>query len=169
SWISWITRPQRTRHSGARRRSSKNVMDNWQIERLDRSHERGQFCCGQPILDEFLRNLVNQYEKRKLGRTYVAVLPGERRICGYSTLAAGAIPFDHVPQDTAKKLPRHPLPVALLGRLAVDRTMKGRGLGQELLMDAVRRCLRLSEELGLFAVAVAAIDESAKNFYQKYG
>jgi GNAT superfamily N-acetyltransferase len=144
-------------------------MAEWQIEPLDRSHQRGEFCCGKAPLDEFLRSLVSQYEKRRLGRTYVAVVPGEKRVYGYYTLASGSVPFQTLPSPTAKKIPRHPFPVALLGRLAVDQTAQGRGLGEELLMDALRRCLDLSTKLGIFAVEVMAIDAEAKRFYLKYG
>jgi GNAT superfamily N-acetyltransferase len=144
-------------------------MADWRIERLDRSHERGEFCCGKAPLDEFLRSLVSQYEKRNLGRTYVAVKAEEKKVHGYYTLASSAVPFAHVPSKIARKLPRHPVPVALLARLAVDRAAQGKGLGAELLMDALRRCRELSDTLGIFAVEVLAIDEEARKFYEKYG
>jgi GNAT superfamily N-acetyltransferase len=144
-------------------------MAEWHIVALDASHQRGEFSCGKAPLDEFLRALVRQYEKRRLGRTFVAVRPDDNRVYGYYTLASGAVPFEHLPAATAKKLPRHPVPVALLGRLAVDQAAQGRGLGETLLMDALRRCLALSEQLGVFAVEVLALDEVAKGFYAKYG
>jgi GNAT superfamily N-acetyltransferase len=141
----------------------------WLIEPLDHSHERGEFSCGKAPLDTFLHSLVSQYEKRKLGRTHVAVRPGEKRVCGYYTLASGAISFAHLPAKVAKKLPRHPVPVALLARLAVDQSAQGCGLGKALLMDAFKRCLALSKELGIYAVEVDAIDQEACAFYLKYG
>ena len=144
-------------------------MADWRIERLNRTHERGEFCCGKAPLDEFLRSLVSQYEKRNLGRTYVAVAEGEKRVYGYYTLASSAVPFAHVPPKTARKLPRHPVPVALLARLAVDQAAQGKGLGAELLMDALRRCRGLAAALGIFAVEVLAIDDEARRFYEKYG
>jgi GNAT superfamily N-acetyltransferase len=144
-------------------------MGEWQIERLGAAHERGDFCCGKSPLDGFLRSLVSQYEKRSLGRTYIAVLPPEKRVYGYYTLASGSLPFSNLPIAVAKKLPKHPVPVALLGRLAVDQTVRGRGLGAELLMDALQRCLELSHKLGIFAVEVMAIDSEAKGFYLKFG
>jgi GNAT superfamily N-acetyltransferase len=144
-------------------------MDDWRVERLDASHRRGEFCCGKAPLDEFLRTLVTQYERRKLGRTYVAVLGGDQRVGGYYTLASGAVPFQHLPAAAAKKLPKHPVPVILLGRLAVDRAAQGKGLGAYLLMDALKRCLAVSAELGVHAVEVRAIDQEARAFYLKYG
>jgi GNAT superfamily N-acetyltransferase len=144
-------------------------MPDWLIERLDRSHDRAGFACGKPPLDEFIRRLVSQYEKRNLGRTFVAVPSGEKRVSGYYTLASGSVSFANLPEDTARKLPRHPVPVVLLGRLAVDQTAQGKGLGERLLLDALRRCLALADELGVYAVEVNAIDPQAKAFYARYG
>ena len=144
-------------------------MDDWRIELLDATHDRKEFRCGKPSLDEFLRSLGGQYEKRRLGRTYVAVLPNDRRVYGYYTLAAGSALIQHLPPKAARKLPKHPVPVVLLGRLAVDQAAQGRGLGARLLIDALRNCLTLSGSLGIYAVEVSAIDEGAKNFYLKYG
>jgi GNAT superfamily N-acetyltransferase len=144
-------------------------MAEWHIEPLDRSHERGEFSCGKGALDSFLRTLVSQYEKRRLGRTYVAVRAGEKRVLGYYTLASGAVAFENLPKGAAKKLPRHPVPVVLLARLAVDQSVQGQGLGGFLLADALRRCLGLAGQLGVHAVEVDAIDEEARAFYEKHG
>ncbi len=133
------------------------------------AHQRGEFDCGNASLNEFVRSLVSQYEKRKLGRTYVAVLPDDKRVYGYYTLVAGSVGVRNLPPKAAKKLPKHPVPVILLGRLAVDRAAQGRGLGARLLTDALKRCLELSASLGVHAVEVTAIDDAAKNFYLKYG
>ncbi|MFL5245090.1 MAG: GNAT family N-acetyltransferase [Gemmataceae bacterium] len=144
-------------------------MDDWQIERLNKSHDRATFCCGKAPLDDFIHSLVGQYEKRKLGRTYVAVAPSTSRIVGYYTLANSSVPFQSLPAAIAKRLPKHPVPVVLLGRLAVDQTAQGAGLGEFLLMDSLARCRELSEEIGIFAVEVLALDMAAKGFYEKYG
>src|SRR5438309_5522586 len=144
-------------------------MDEWLIERLERTHERTGFHCGKAPLDHFLHALVSQYEKRKLGRTYVAVRRGEKRVRGYYTLTSGAISFENLPAKAAKKLPRHPVPVALLARLAVDSAVRGQGLGRLLMLDALRRCLELSAQLGIHAVEVDALDSEAKAFYENFG
>jgi GNAT superfamily N-acetyltransferase len=130
---------------------------------------RSAFSCGKPPLDEFIRSLVSQYEKRNLGRTYVAVRPGDPPVFGYFTLASGSVPFVNVPGELAKKLPRHPVPVILLARLAVDQTVQDQRLGEILLLDALDRCANLADNLGVHAVEVQAIDEHARSFYQKYG
>ena len=144
-------------------------MSEWMVESLNRAHQRGEFSCGKGPLDNFLHSLVSQYEKRRLGRTYVVVRPGEKRVLGYYTLAAGSVSFENLPEQVAKKLPRHPVPVILLARLAVDQTAQGQGLGRFLLIDALRRCSSLGKQLGVHGVQVDAIDEEAKAFYQKYG
>lgn len=143
-------------------------MDDWRIERLARTHVRDRFDCGQPSLNEFLRTLVSQYEKRDLGRTYVAVRGAECQDFGSYTIAGGAIAFDHLPAEASRKLPRHPLPIVLVARLAVDRAVQGQRLGEKLLLDALARSAQLSDELGIHAVVVDAIDQQAAAFYQKY-
>ena len=144
-------------------------MDDWQIERLGKTHDRSGFDCGKVPLDDFLRSLVSQYEKRNLGRTYVAVRPGEKRVLGYYTLASGAISFQNLPADAGRRLPRHPVPVILLARLAVDRSTQGSGLGRALLVDALKRSLEMADQLGIHAVEVDAIDVAARSFYEKFG
>jgi len=143
-------------------------MDDVRVEPLGRSHARDQFDCGQTSLNDFLRALVSQYEKRNLGRTYVAVQGAEPRVLGYYTIASSAVAFEAFPPKIAKKLPRHPVPAVLIARLAVDRSAEGRRLGEKLLLDALARCLELSERLGVHAIVVEAINEQAKAFYHKY-
>ena len=138
------------------------------IERLDRTHVRDRFECGVPSLDNFLRALVSQYEKRNLGRTYVAVRGTEPHVLGYYTISSSAVAFETLPAEGSKKLPRHPVPVVLVARLAVDRTAQGQRLGERLLTDALARSVDLSAKLGIHAVVVDAVDQKAKAFYEKY-
>jgi GNAT superfamily N-acetyltransferase len=145
------------------------VVADWRIEGLERAHDRAAFSCGKPPLDQFIQRLVGQYEKRNLGRTYVAVRSGEKRVIGYYTLAAGSIAFQNLPEPTARKLPRHPAPVILLARLAVDGSAQGQGLGAALLIDALSRCLTIADKVGVHAVDVDAIDEQAADFYARFG
>lgn len=144
-------------------------MANWHIEPMADGHERGAFSCGKTSLDAFLRTQAGQYTRREIGRTFVAVRPGGKAVIGYYTLAASAIEFAHLPAILSKKLPKHPVPTVLLGRLAVDSGARGEGLGRDLLADALRRALRIADELGVFAVHTHAIDDEAKAFYTHFG
>lgn len=91
--------------------------------------------------------------------------PAKSEVLGYYTISSGYVTFDTVPE----KLPRYPIPVVHLGRLAVDLRMQGRGAGKMLLVDALRRSVRVSEYLGIYAVEVRALHERARSFYLKYG
>jgi GNAT superfamily N-acetyltransferase len=144
-------------------------MAEWLIEPLGAEHDRSAFACGKAQLDTFLAVLVSQYEKRRLGRTFVATEPGQARVAGYYTLAAGSLDASCLPADLRKHLPRHPIPTIHLGRLAVDRAFHGKRLGETLLFHALQKALELSEELGAFGVDLWAIDDEAKAFYEKYG
>lgn len=142
----------------------------WRIEPLDRTHDRAPFDCGEPALNEWLRRFARQSQESGLARTYVAVNSDESpgRVLGFYSLAAGAIDKANLPPGAAKRLPNFPIPVIRLARLAVDRSEQGKGLGEDLMMDALHRCWRASEELGIVAVLVDAKHEQAKRFYARY-
>ncbi len=144
-------------------------MANWVIESLRPEHVRAGFSCGKTALDTFLTALVSQYEKRGLSRTYVATEPGQGRIAGYYTLAAGSFEWSSLPPAQRKKFPKHSLPTVHLARLAVDLAFQGKRLGETLLLHALQSALDISKNLGAFAVDLWAIDDEAQAFYQKYG
>jgi predicted N-acetyltransferase YhbS len=144
-------------------------MAEWHIEPMADEHERGAFSCGKAPLDAFIQTKAGQYARRDMGRTFVAVRPGERAVVGYYTVAASAVEFVHVPPSLGKKLPKHPVPAILLGRLAVDQSVHGKGLGGELLIDATNRAMKIADELGVFGVHTHAIDDEAKAFYAHFG
>lgn len=135
------------------------------IVSLNKSHDRKGFDCGEESLNVFLQNYARQNDEKGLGRTYVAVYPGQTEILGYYTVSSGSISFDNIPE----KLPRYPIPTVHLGRLAVDVSQNGKGLGSMLLIDALAKISQVSNELGIFAVEVYALNASAKSFYLKYG
>lgn len=143
-------------------------MANWQIAGLTTEHVRADFSCGKPPLDQFLHRLAGQYEKKEFGRTFVATRPGDRRVIGYHTLVAASVPFEQLPPELSRKLPKHPVPVLLLARLAVDITARGERLGEGLLIDAFRRCLDIADQAGVYAIIVHAKDEEAARFYRRY-
>ena len=141
----------------------------WVVEPLDATHLRDSFDCGQQTLDDYIRKYAGQHARRNFGRTFVAVSPGSKQVSAYYTLSSSSVAFEHAPASLQRKLPRYPLPAALLARLAVDRTTQGCGLGQSLLIDAFRRIVEASESMAIFAVEVHAIDTQAAAFYTRYG
>jgi GNAT superfamily N-acetyltransferase len=144
-------------------------MSSWRIEPLDRHHERSPFSCGHSSLDDFLQRLASQHAQRDFTRTYVAVLPPAARILGYYSLSAGAFDLSVLSEAQQKRLPRHPVPVVHVGRLAADRSVQGQGLGAFLLLDALARSERLANDLGVHAVEVQALDDTARAFYLHHG
>jgi len=134
---------------------------------LDATHDRTAFNCGSAQLDRYVREQVTQDVRRRVATCFVA-LTDERRIAGYYTLASSSVPLSDLPIETAKKLPRYPtVPAVRLGRLAVDQTFKGQGLGGALLADAIDRAA--GAEIAAYAVIVNAKDEVAVAFYRHHG
>jgi GNAT superfamily N-acetyltransferase len=120
-------------------------------------------------LSNWLQQLAGQYERRDLARTYVAVRPGEAQVLGYYVISNHQVSHEALPNEQSKGLPVIDVPVILLGRLAVDRSVQGCGLGAQLLIDALRRVVYISQHIGVRAVEVHAIDDDARRFYLKYG
>jgi GNAT superfamily N-acetyltransferase len=120
-------------------------------------------------LNQWLRQFAGQYERRDLARTYVAVQTGEARVLGYYSISNHQVSFDALRDDQAKGLPTIDIPVVLLGRLAVDRSVQRQGWGEFVLLDALRRTVHVSQQVGVRAVEVHALDEDARRFYLKYG
>ena len=142
----------------------------YQIVVLDKAHERANFDCGNEVLNNYLKTQVSQDIKRKLSSCFV-VIDKEHNVKGYYTLSNASIPREDLPLSIAKKLPRayqNP-PATLLGRLAIDKSLAGQGMGGSLLAKALERCYYQSELIGSMAVIVDPIDENAKRFYEKYG
>lgn len=141
----------------------------WIISTLSKAHDRTQFDCGERTLNEFIRNYARQNQKENVGRTWVATAPDERRILGFHTLTVASVERELFASEDAKRLPRYPVPVAHLGRLAVDRTAQGAGLGSHLLLHALEQVLRVSKVIGIYAVEVRAKESKAKQFYEHFG
>lgn len=138
------------------------------IETLGAHHDRKAFSCGVDALDRYFREQVTQDVRRRATACYVTIEAATGRVAGYYTLAAGGVPLSEMPEALAKRLPRYPsVPVARLGRLAVDTAYRGRQLGAMLLWDAALRSAR--SELGVFALVVDAKDDQAEAFYQHHG
>ena len=132
-----------------------------------KSFDFSAFDCGVPALNDYLKKFALQNHANRSAKTFVALR--ENRVVGYYTLAMATAERDSTPERVAKGLARHPVPLALIARLAVDQSEKGCGLGRALLKDAFLRVLRAAAELGCRAVIVHAKDDVAKAFYEKCG
>ena len=142
------------------------------FEPLDRKrHDRAAFSCEQESLDRYLKERATQEIKRRVAAVYV-LTPDGKTIAGYYTLSQYAIEANELPPELVQQLhlPRYDkLPATLLGRLARSKQFKGSGLGELLLMGAVKRALEHSRNIASVAVVVDAIDENARAFYRRYG
>lgn len=137
------------------------------VQKLDASHEVDAFDCGKEPLDRFLQRhaLVNQ--KAGSAQTYV-MCRGEQRVAGYYSLAVGAVEHADAPGRVGKGLARHPIPVMLLARLAIDRAEQGKGLGKALLKDALLRTAQAADIAGIRAMLVHAKDDEARAWYEQF-
>lgn len=138
-----------------------------EIRALQQSDDRSRFGSGEPDLDRFLQKYAGQNQFRHhIGTTYVAVERG--RIVGYLTVAAGQVEIDELPPATHRKLPRYPLPILRLARLAVDESARGQGLGKALLRFALNLAVRMASDYGCVGVVVDA-KPGAVDFYERFG
>lgn len=136
---------------------------------LSSSHKKESFNCGKALLDNYLHKQAKQDVKKMLSACFV--LPDdENNVKGYYTLSSSSIDRNLLPEEIVKKLPPSylDLPVILLGRLAVSRNYQGQGIGEFLLIDALKRSYRVSSEIGFMAVIVDPLDKHAVQFYKKY-
>ena len=140
----------------------------YRIEALGPHHDRAGFSSGVAALDRYLREQVTQAVRRRVTACYMATEANTSLVAGYYTLAAAGILLGDLPEQLVKRMPRYPsVPVARLGRLAVDQSHQGRQLGAALLWDAATRAAR--SDVAMFALVVDAKDERAEAFYRRHG
>lgn len=137
------------------------------IEKLNRTHAVERFTCGQPELDRFLSRHAMQAQQANSSQAYVAVRDGE--VLGFYTFVAGEVQHADAPERVVKGMPRHPIPLLVLARLAVNSNAQGRGIGAGLLLDALGRALQVADVIGVRALAVHAKDDGATAFYRHFG
>lgn len=133
--------------------------------------KRGDFDCGNESLNHYIKSLASQHIKQNVSRTYIAIADNEPdKVLGFYSLSSAEIDFVQVDDLLPKRFPPHyPVPVARLGRLAVDNKVAGQGVGGALLINALYRCYKISQEMAIVGVIVDAKDEEAKAFYLKHG
>jgi GNAT superfamily N-acetyltransferase len=142
----------------------------WTEAPLGKQHDRKQFDCGDPALNEFLQRYARQNHESGGAKTIVAAPPDDAtRVLGYYTLCPGSLDYARTPKVVSRGLGRYEVPVYRLGRLAVAVSVQGRGLGGELLVSAARRCLAVANEVGGVALLVDAKSPRAAAWYQSYG
>jgi len=134
---------------------------------ITQDHHFNSFSSGESVLDEWLkrRALANNFSGAS--RTFV-VVDGDQQVMGYYALAAGAVTHQESPRAVRQNMP-DPVPVMVLARLAVDVRAQGIKLGAALLRDAVQRCVLVSQNAGVRAMLVHALNDQARQFYEYYG
>ena len=137
------------------------------IEKLQRTHETETFDCGQPELNRFLIRHALQAQQVNSSQTYVGL--SGIMVIGFYTIVAGEVRHPDAPARVVKGMPRYPIPLLVLARLAVHSEWQGRGIGAGLLLDALGRTLQASDIIGARALAVHAKDDSAASFYRHFG
>jgi len=142
----------------------------FRIRPLDAAVDVDAFRCGEPQLDAYICRYASQDIRRGLTRVFVATPEqAPQRLAGFFSLSAGSVSAAALPDAMRRKLPHYPVPVALLGRLAVDEGFQGQGLGAVLLADA---CLKVAQASAVLAVAGLVVDaksETAAAFYKHFG
>ena len=142
----------------------------YRIRPLDASIDTASFKCGSESLNVYIRRYASQDVRRNIARVFVATSENNaRQPAGFYTLSAGSVSCTSLPATLARKLPRYPVPVALIGRLAVDRQFQGKGLGAILLADACMKVAQASSVLAVAGIIVEAKDSNAVAFYEHFG
>lgn len=136
------------------------------VEKLRTDHNIEGFDCGREELNRYLLRYAWQNQQAGAAQIYIGMV-GET-VIGYHTLAVGQIAREQAPERLTKGLARHPIPIMLLARLAVDKRWHGHGVGKALLKGAMKRTLQAADIAGIRAFAVHAKDDEARNFYEKF-
>ncbi|HAY14690.1 MAG TPA: GNAT family N-acetyltransferase [Fimbriimonadaceae bacterium] len=134
---------------------------------LAKSHDFLEFDCGNAPLNTFLVRHALANQANDSARTFVGL--NGNRVVGYYSLAVSSVAVEDAPARMSKGLARHPIPILLMARFAVDLSYQGQGIGQGLFKDALKRCLSVSRDAGVRAVMTHAKDDAAKAFYVKFG
>lgn len=136
------------------------------VEKLRRDHPVEEFDCGREELNRYLSRYAWQNQQAGAAQTYVGIVG--KVIVGYYALVVGQVTLEDAPERLKKGLAKHPVPIMLLARLAIDRRWQGQGVGKALLRDAMQRTLQAADIAGIRAFAVHAKDEEARCFYEHF-
>jgi GNAT superfamily N-acetyltransferase len=141
------------------------------VEELEaKRHDRTGFDCGEELLNRYLKTLAGQHRAKGIATTFVQIDSGRSsRILGYYSLSAASLVFERLTDADRKGLPAYPVPAVRIGRLATSLSVRGQGLGELLLQNAIKRALQARKTLGVHAMLVEAKNFAAEEFYRKYG
>ena len=140
------------------------------ITPLNAAHDRAGFYCNVEALDHYIQKQAGQDIRRRISRIFVASLPDRpKAVVGYYSLSTLSLELSQLPEKLVRKLPRHPIPAALFGRLAVSKNAWGCGIGKMLLVDAIKRTLSVSSQIAIYAMVVDAINDNVRGFYEQFG
>lgn len=140
------------------------------IRPLDAFINAAEFQCGSEPLNDYIRRYASQDVRRNIARVFIATPENDpRQLSGFFTLSAGSVSCSSLPASLARKLPRYPVPVALIGRLGVDKKFQGKGLGSILLADACQKVSQASTVLAMAGIIIDAKDDDAISFYKHFG
>ena len=142
----------------------------WHEKPISRKYDRDAFDCGQPALNEFLRRHARKTHELGAAKTFLAIDDNDgKTILGFYTLSPASVAYARTPEVVRRGLARHDVPGFRLGRLAVDRSAQGHGLGGQLLLSAGGRCLRASTEVGGVVLVIDAKNDRIARWYGSYG
>ncbi|WP_272689495.1 GNAT family N-acetyltransferase [Providencia sp. PROV033] len=137
-------------------------------ELLNEEHDLQQFNCGNDVLSDWVRRRAIKNQYINASRTFVICFECTKRVVGYYSIATGSVNHINLSRSLRQNMP-DPVPVVLLGRLAVDKCVQSHSFGKWLLNDAVIRVSNLADQVGIKAIMVHAIDEQARAFYEYFG
>ncbi|MCP4414863.1 MAG: GNAT family N-acetyltransferase [Gammaproteobacteria bacterium] len=142
----------------------------WHEEPISKHHDRASFNCGENALNQFLYRYARQSHEKGGAKSFIAVEDADNnRVLGFYSLSPASIAYERTPEIIKRGLSRYEVPVFRLGRLAVDRSVQGMGLGGQLLLTAGRRCLRVATQAGGVALLIDAKNERVVDWYTSYG
>lgn len=130
--------------------------------------QRRNFSCGVTALDDYLKQFAKGNHVKNIGKTFV-LLENNHAVVGYYTISMGSVDFQSMPEKFRTRVPKYPIPIARIARLAVDVQKQGQGWGEYLLVDALQRIFEAASIVAAFGIVVDAKDEKAKAFYVKFG
>lgn len=137
-------------------------------EPLSHTHQLAEFCCGESVLDEWLKQRGLKNQATGATRTFVVCKEKSKLVVGFYSLATGSVNHAVATSNLRRNMP-DPIPVIILTRLAVDASCHGLGVGVDLLHDAILRVYRIAENIGVRAIMVHALSDEAKRFYLHHG